>query len=55
MNRGHSLNPGAVAFWIMCSGIGWLIDGNHGAVVGLVCSIALSLILSAIDMIRKDQ
>ena len=40
------MNPVAIAFWIMCTGIGYLSGGTTGAVVGLTSSVAVSFVLS---------
>ena len=42
MNR---LNPNAVIFWTICSGIGYLIGGTNGAVIGGITAMTISLIL----------
>lgn len=40
------MNPTAVAFWIFCSGIGFLIgDDLRSAIVGTVTGIGISLLI----------
>lgn len=43
MNR---LNPNAIAMWGFMAGIGYLIGGSHGAVVGLVVGLGISLLVA---------
>lgn len=40
------INSVAVMFWVFCSGVGYLADGNHGAIVGAVVGIGISLLIS---------
>lgn len=38
------MNPNALVMWGLFSGVGYLIDGGHGAVVGLVGGLAISFL-----------
>lgn len=40
------VNPLAVALWVFVALIGYLIDGTHGAVVGAVTMMTVSILVS---------
>lgn len=40
------MNPNAIVFWGFCAGVGYLYSGSHGAVVGLVIGLGLSVLAS---------
>jgi hypothetical protein len=39
------MNPQALLFWGLGAGIGALVDGGHGALVGLVGTMAVSFVV----------
>ena len=41
-----TMNLNAIVFWAFCAGIGYLVDGTHGALVGLVVGLGISLLAS---------
>lgn len=47
------MNPNAIVFWLLGSGIGYLVGGVHGAVVGLVGTVGFSALMGIIDDIRN--
>ena len=40
------INPNALVFFALSSLIGYFVDGNNGALVGLTIALALSLLAS---------
>ena len=40
------LNPNALLFWAIGAGIGYLIDGGHGALIGFLVTGGISLLVS---------
>jgi hypothetical protein len=42
------MNPNAIVFWGLCSGIGYLANGTHGAIIGLVGALACSFLASLV-------
>ena len=40
------LNVNAVVFWAFLAGVGYLISGTHGALVGLVIGLGVSVAAS---------
>lgn len=46
------LNPNALMFWLLGSGVGYLLDGTHGAVVGLVVTVGFSALVGIINEVR---
>lgn len=39
-------NPLAILFWAFCGLVGYLVNGTHGAIVGLTIGTGLSLLLA---------
>lgn len=49
-----TLNPGALVFWLIAAGIGYLIaDTGKGAIVGAVCAMTFSLAVSFLEAWRN--
>lgn len=40
------LNPNALLFWALGAGVGYLIDGGHGALIGFLVTGGISLLVS---------
>lgn len=40
------MNPNAIVFWAFCAGVGYLCNGTHGAVVGAVIGLGVSVLAS---------
>jgi hypothetical protein len=44
-----TFNPNVLMFWGLGAGIGYLYDGTHGAVVGLVGTLACSFLVGLLQ------
>lgn len=49
------MNPSAIAFWVFCGCVGWLIAGTTGAVAGVAIASGMSFVVAIVDVVRGER
>ena len=47
------MNPTALVFWALLTGVGYLFSGWHGALVGLLIGLAVSFLADLLPTRRR--